>query len=201
LIFTRAYLAEYLDLDYKTSFQLAQRLSVDYDGNPKIAAKDFLKLVDFCTSDKEVGLSKPRCGVIAARVVQKTEGFHAQTADEFIKVYHFMVAEKGASSPVVKALEVAENVVEQGPEASDNFIAAYKYATEHKGLDFTAERALAFAQSLSRNTWFNSHDHTLPAPMVELPTPADPAAKSPIEVRAPAGSSAAPVPSTAAPKK
>jgi hypothetical protein len=202
LIFTRSYLAEFLDLDYKTSFELAQRLSVDYDGNPKIAAKDFLKLVDFCTNEKEVGLSKPRCGVIAARVVQKTEGFHAQMAAEFFKIYHFLISDKGPSSPVVKALEVAESVIEQGPEAGDNFIAAYKYAVDRKGLDFTAERSISFAQSLAHNTWYNAHDKTLPAPMVDVPMPAeapasvDPAAKTTTELRAPAGTDAPPTEAT-----
>jgi hypothetical protein len=184
LVFTRCFLAEYLDLDYKTSFDLAKRLSVDYTGLPQIAAKDFTRLVDFCTDDKEVGLSKPRCGILAGRVVQRTQNFRAQTADEFIKVYRFMVSQNGASSPTGPALEVAENVVAQGPEASDNFISAYKYGIEQSGLSLTAKQSLEFAMKLAQNTWYNAHDGLPMKNQIEMPT------KTSIEVRAPAATSA-----------
>ncbi len=193
LVFTRCFLAEYLDLDYKTSFALAKRLSVDYAGNPKIAAKDFMRFVDFCVDDKEVGLSKPMCGVLAGRIVQRTQNFRAQVAEEFIKVYRFLTAEKGPASPTVKALEVAENVVAQGPEASDNFISAYNYAIDHDGLSFTAQKALDFAQNLAQNTWYNSHDKPVMGDEGTFNTPAltplkNQTSKKPIEARAPAES-------------
>ena len=98
-IFTRSFLAEHLDLDYTTSFNLAESLSVNYAGDPAIAAEDFTRLVKFCTEDKHIGLSKPRCGVIAGRIVKKAENFQVRIAEEFMKVYEFLASEKGPSAP------------------------------------------------------------------------------------------------------
>jgi hypothetical protein len=157
LVFSRAYLAEYLDLDYKTAFDLARLLASDYAGDPRIAAKDFLELVDFCTSEKEVGLSKPRCGVVIGRVVKRAETFHARVAGEFIKVFHFMTDESGPATPVVAAMAVAEDVVSQGPEAADNFITAYNYGVKDGGLRLSAMNAIEFARGIAKNTYINSH--------------------------------------------
>lgn len=194
LVFTRSYLKDYLDLDYKTAFELAKRLSVDYVGNPKIAAKDFVRFVDFCTDDKEAGLSKPICGVIAGRFIQKTANFRAQMADEFFKVYRFMTSEKSGGYPTSKALTIAEDVVSQGPEAGDNFISAFQYAIDHDGLGLSTETSLKFAQRIAQNTWYNAHDkpmlwHPLEnAPAIgNEPVPNDqPSAKKTIKTRAPA---------------
>ena len=155
-IFTRSYLAEHLDLDYKTSFSLAESLSVNYAGDPAIAAEDFTRLVKFCTEDNHIGLSKPRCGVIAGRIIKRAENFQVRIAEEFMKVYEFLSSEKGPAAPVLDAIKIAEQVIAQGPEASDNFIAAYKYSIDKSGLDLTAKESVQFAKQISGQTWYNS---------------------------------------------
>lgn len=158
-VFTKSYLSEYLDLDYKTSFDLAKRLSLNYKGHPKIAAEDFNQLVEFCISESAIGLSKPRCGVIAGRIVKSTEKFQARIAEEFKKLYRFLTSEKnGPSAPVLRGLQVAEDIVAQGPEAADNFILAYQYGVKKDGLDLTAEESLQLAKNISRHTWLNTRD-------------------------------------------
>ncbi len=154
-VFSRSYLSEYLDLDYFTSLKLANALATDYKGDPNIAAKDFVKLVDFCVNDKEVGLAKPECGLIAGRIVKHAENFHALVAGEYIKVYHFLTSESGPSAPIITALKISENVVSQGPEAGDNFITAYNYAIDRSGLNFTAGQSITFAENIAKNTYIN----------------------------------------------
>lgn len=157
-VFTKSFLAEYLDLDYNTSFDLAKSLSVEYKGNPKIAARDFNELVKFCSEEKNVGLSKPRCGVIAGRIVKKAERFQVRIADEFQKLFRFLTAEeKGPSAPIGLALQIAEDVVSHGPEAPDNFISAYEFSVNKKGLDLAARDSIQFAKSLSQWTYDNVH--------------------------------------------
>ena len=53
------------------------------------------------------------------------------------------------------AITIAEQVVSQGPEASDNFIAAYKYSIDKSGLDLTAKESVHFAKQMSMQTWYN----------------------------------------------
>jgi len=154
-VFSRSYLSDYLDLDYMTSLKLANALATDYRGDPRIAAKDFEALVNFCVNDKEVGLAKPECGLIAGRIVKHAENFNALIADEYIKVYHFLTSDAGPSAPIVTALKIAENVVSQGPEAGDNFITAYNYGIDRSGLDFTAGQSITFAEDIAKNTFIN----------------------------------------------
>lgn len=154
-IFSKSYLAEYLDLDYKTSFDLAESLSLNYAGDPAIAAEDFVRLVKFCTDDKHIALSKPRCGLIAGRIVKKAEHFNVRIAEEFMKVYEFLASEKGPSAPILDAITIAEQVIAQGPEASDNFISAYKYSIDSSGMNMTAKESIQFAQQISQQTWYN----------------------------------------------
>lgn len=154
-VFERSYLTDDLDLDYETSLKLANALATDYKGDPRIAAEDFTKLVDFCVSDKGIGLAKPECGLIAGRVVKRAENFHVLIADEFIKLYRFLVADSGPSAPVITALQISENVTAQGPEAADNFITAYNFGIDRSGLDFTAQQSVAFAEGIAKNTFFN----------------------------------------------
>ena len=155
-VFTRSYLAEYLDLDYQTSFKLAKNLSVNYSGNPKIAAKDFLKLVDFCSDEKNSGLSKPTCGIIAGRVIKRSGKFHARIAEEFIKSYNFMTSEKGPAVTTVQALKFSEKLVAQGPEAVDNFISMFEFATDNDGLQLSTIQAIRYSGRIAKATWVNT---------------------------------------------
>ena len=73
-----------------------------------------------------------------------------------MKVYEFLSSEKGPAAPVLDAIKIAEQVIAQGPEASDNFIAAYKYSIDKSGLDLTAKESVQFAKQISGQTWYNS---------------------------------------------
>lgn len=150
-IFKKSYLAEHLDLDYKTALDMAKSLSLEYSGNPEIAQSDFLKLVKFCTSDKWLGMSKPRCGIIAGRVVKKAEHFKTSVAPLFEKLFAFIISEKGPTPNLVKALDITEEIVALGPEAPDNFIMAYRYGLNEEGLKLTALGALNFAKKMGEH--------------------------------------------------
>ncbi len=176
LVFTRSYLTKYLNLDYRTSLILANALATNYTGDPRIAAKDFVKLVKFCDSSKGMNYSKPLCGIIAARVVKRAENFDALIAGQFIKLYRFLTSSKGPAAPIATALKIADNVVAQGPEAADNFITAYNYAITNGGLGLPAVQSVAFAENISKDTFYNlkpgifrkSIASRLPASIVQL---------------------------------
>ena len=163
-IFKKSYLAEHLDLDYKTSLDMAKSLSIEYSGDPDKAQRDFLNLVKFCTSDKWLGMSKPRCGVMAGRVVKSAELFNREIAPLFEKLFAFIVSEKGPTPDLVKALDITEEVISYGPEAPENFIMAYRYGLNDEGLKLTALGALNFAKKMSAHAkWTEKDPERLPA--------------------------------------
>lgn len=162
-IFKKSYLSEYLDLDYNTSLQMARSLSVDFAGEPERAQKDFVDLVAFCTDEKYLALSKPICGQIAGRVVKATEQYNAPIASEFISLFEFIVSEKGPTPDLVKAIEVAEQVIMIGPEAAANFKTAYRYAIQDDGLAYTAKDSLQFAMEIGGYAKFDPEKHRMPA--------------------------------------
>lgn len=162
-IFRKSYLKEYLDLNFKTAMDMAQSLSVDFKGAPERAASDFVDLVKFCTDEKYLALSKPRCGLIAARVIKNTENFDTHIASSFVDLFEFITSEKGPTPDLLKALEVTERVVSLGPEAPENFKLAYRYAIQDKGLAYTAKDSLSFAMEIGAFAKFNPQEHRLPA--------------------------------------
>lgn len=162
-IFKKSYLAEFLDLDYSTSLQMARSLSVEFAGEPERAQKDFIDLVAFCTDEKFLALSKPICGKIAGRVVKKTETFDKAIASEFVSLFEFIISEKGPTPDLVKALEVTEQVISIGPEAPENFKVAYRYAIQESGLAYTAKDSLSFAMEIGGYAKFDPEKHRLPA--------------------------------------
>ncbi len=162
-IFKKSYLAEYLDLDYKTAQDMAQSLSVDFKGDPDIASEDFMEIVKFCTGEKFLALSKPRCGLIAGRIVKKTENFGRHMATSFIDLFQFIVSEKGPTPDLLMALDIAEKIIAHGPEAPQNFKTAYRYAINEEGLAYTAKDSLKFASELGEYAKFDPEKHRLPA--------------------------------------
>lgn len=157
-IFKKSYLAEYLDLDYGTALQMARSLSIEYTGDPIIAEKDFLRLVDFCTNDKWLGLSKPRCGVIAGRVIKTAENFKREVAPLFEKVFEFIISDRGPTPDLMMALDLSEKLVAMGPDSPENFMQAYRFAVNEDGLRLTAKDSIDFAMKISHHAQFKDPD-------------------------------------------
>jgi hypothetical protein len=162
-VFKKSYLAEFLDLDYLTSLQMARSLSIEYLGDPLIAEKDFLALVEFCTSEKWMGLSKPRCGVIAGRIVKSAEKFNREVAPQFKNTFEFIVSDRGPTPDLMKALELSERIVAMGPDATENFIQAYRFGIDKDGLALAAKDSLHFALRLGRFSEWKEDSDRYPA--------------------------------------
>jgi hypothetical protein len=158
-----------LDLDFNTSLEMAKSLSMDYKGDPNLAKKDFFELVDFCTDEKALGLSRPQCGVIAGRIVKKAENFNVSILDKFVEIFNFMISDKGPSPDLLIALTIAEEITAIGPEAPENFIMAYKYGINESGLSLPAARALSFAKRISKNAVFKLENKPERLPAAAFP--------------------------------
>ncbi len=155
-VFLSAFLKENLDLDLKTSIQMAHSLSIEFPGNPQVIEKDFQTLVHFCISERYLNLSRPLCGPFAARIAQKGENFQGGIANPFIQIFSFLISDSGARLTTGQALPLAEHIIEGGQNSTENFIEAFKYGVSPKGLNHTVPQAIQFAtimasQNASKN--------------------------------------------------
>jgi hypothetical protein len=148
-IFKSAYLESLLDLDLKLSLDISTELSHVFKGNKKAAQEEFNNLVDFCVSKKSLDLPLRECAKTAARVVKSAENFNFKISRDFINLFNFVTDKNGANQPTFKALSVAENVVQYGPEAKGSFLQAYEYGISKKGLELPTNDAIEFGKTMA----------------------------------------------------
>ena len=151
-IFKRSYLAEYLDLDLKTSIHIARSLSVSYEGYPELALADFALLTEFCMENEKSNLPIQVCARIAGRVSKSAEKFEFGLAKPLIETYKYLRDHPAAPLPNIKALRWAERIVRSSPAAYKNFKMAYEFALSQEGFDAAQPEALGFALRIADRT-------------------------------------------------
>ena len=149
-VFRRAFLENYLDLDLRSSLQMARALSREFDGDLTHVRQDFEQLVDFCVRDKSLNLPKPECGAFAARITRKGQIWNGAVARPFIDAYAYLTSDKGPHLITGNALSLAEDLVSTGPGGIENFTQAYRYAASAKGLAMSDTDALTFAKEMAQ---------------------------------------------------
>ncbi len=148
-VYRRAFLAEYLDLDLKSSLSLARSLSSEFEGDATEVRTDFEKLVDFCISTKNLDLARPDCATFAARLAREGQAFGGGVSAGYIRLYEFLTSESGPRLTTRDALDLAKQIIKTGPTGIDNFMQAYRYAVSPKGLTLGERDALVFAKNLA----------------------------------------------------
>ncbi|MBI4925491.1 MAG: hypothetical protein HY843_06155 [Bdellovibrio sp.] len=152
LVFTKAYLSEYLDLDLYSSIKLAKSLMYEFKGDAVGVREDFEKIIQFCINSKDLDLPKPQCGEWAAKTAKLGERFSGGIADGFIRTFVFAHAKTGAALSTFDALRLSELVLSHGPGSAENFIQAYKFGVSKNGLRLSGQEALHFAKEMAEYT-------------------------------------------------
>lgn len=148
-IFKGAFIESLLDLNVSEALSVAMELSYSYQGNKKLAEKQFNQLVNFCVDKKSLDLPLVECAKIATRVVKNAPPFDYNIATDFIELFGYLTQQDQANQPSFEALKVAEYVTQYGPEAKGNFIQGYEFAVSKKGLDIPIKAAIDFGKSMA----------------------------------------------------
>jgi hypothetical protein len=152
-VFEEAFLSENLDLDLRSSMQMARALSTEFQGDVLAVRDDFRTLVDYCAGAAKLDLPKPECGRFAVRLAKEGEPFSGGIARPFIETFEFLRGGKdGPGLATHAALKMSEQVLANGPAAGENFVQAYRYATAKAGLGLGTRDALQFAESMAKKT-------------------------------------------------
>jgi len=153
-VFKHAFLAEELDLDVKNALNLALEMSTRFNGDAVSAREDFEKLLRFCStpggsSDENLDLPKPRCASWAVEIAKIGEPWEKGISQTYIDLFKFLRSDRGPLLPAHQAVSLATELMKAGPSAGENFIQAYRYGVASRGLDLSAQDAIAFARKLA----------------------------------------------------
>lgn len=152
-IFKSAFLQSKLDLPLLAAIKIAQRLSVDYNGNVGYALKDYRAIGDYCLAPEGLGQSKPFCAEFAARFTHFGERFDTQIAPHLTQLINFLHDSKaGPQIGIKNALKIAQQLIPHSPFTAPNFVRFYRFATAEKGLNLPRKSALMFAINLAKQT-------------------------------------------------
>lgn len=152
LVFRKAYLSEYLDMDLHSSIKIAQDLSTKFNGSQKQVQKSFEKLVEFCVSNDKLDLPRPKCGQLAAKIASYSENYREPIADKYIEAVEYLISKDKANITLYEAMNVAADVAAISPHAINNFIKGYEYGMSKSGLNLTKKEALQFGKNMAEKT-------------------------------------------------
>jgi hypothetical protein len=147
-IFRLGFQREHLDLDLRTSLDLASSLSLQLEGDSEQAARDFAAITAFCAGESQLDLPKSECARVAARSARSGLKFEQSMGKPFERMVEFVRSSNGPGLPIRPAIELTQSVLDQGPQAVENFRQAYLYAADESGLALPRDKALAFARRM-----------------------------------------------------
>jgi hypothetical protein len=157
-IFKKAFLENYLNLDFKNAFHLSLALSKDYKGNPENIKNDFVQLTEFCTDEKSMSLSYKACTELIIQVTESTVMYKNGVFADFKRLYEFLRTNKRLGLSVQSSLKIVPQVLKNGPKAVDNFLNGFTYAVSEAPVKLSEQQALKLALSLSDYSYQENKD-------------------------------------------
>jgi hypothetical protein len=147
VLFQKLFLENYLDVDFSTAYRISHELSKDYKGDPAKLRDDFVKIVKYCTDEKEFSLSKGLCLDLALRLTKYTELYPNGVYDEFRKFLTYVQTDKHLGFNLKEAINLCVRVLSKGPKASRNFKQIINFALD-KGEKLNLPELQAFQLAL-----------------------------------------------------
>jgi hypothetical protein len=147
VLFQKLFLENYLDVDFSTAYRISHELSKDYKGDPAKLRDDFVKIVKYCTNEKEFSLSKGLCLDLAMRLTKYTELYPNGVYDEFRKFLTYVQTDKHLGFNLKEALNLCVRVLAKGPKAPRNFKQIINFALD-KGEKLNLPELQAFQLAL-----------------------------------------------------
>ncbi|MBL7543096.1 MAG: hypothetical protein JNL11_04730 [Bdellovibrionaceae bacterium] len=166
VLFQRLFLENYLDIDFTTAYRISHELSKDYKGDPAKLRDDFVKIVKYCTDDKEFGLGKKLCMELALKLTKYTELYPKGLYQDFQSFMTYIQTNKRLGFSLKEALNLAVRVLSKGPKAPRNFKKTIDFALD-KGDKLNLPELQAFQLALIISD--HSFDPTKKAPEPEKP--------------------------------
>lgn len=147
-VFRLASASDVLDLDLDASLKLARSLSLEFQGDPARALKDFERILKWCNDATRSGMIRKDCGGFAVEIARTGEGWKDAVAKSWIELFDYLTSSSGPGLTTAEARELSRTLARQGPGALRNFASAYEYALDPKGLAFSRDQSIELAKML-----------------------------------------------------
>lgn len=151
-IYKRSFLKSYLDLDIRTSIEIAYSLADKFNGKHTNSQRTFNQVLRLCNNREQLDLPNKKCANLAARVAKAGEKYKKPLGDGFRSLFNYLIRKSGPNLPTFQAVEMSEVVMRSGPMSAKNFIQAYKFALSKNGLNVPRGKALEFAKKMGTRT-------------------------------------------------
>jgi len=151
-IFKRSYLKNFLDLDIRTSVNIALKLSDKFDGDQKNSQETFNEILRLCQSKNGLDMPNKKCAELAANVAKRGEKFKYSVGKKFVHLFNYLVKTNGPNLPSFEAVKIAEELIAFGPMVYKNFYHGYRFAISKKGLNLTRNQSIEFAKKMARRS-------------------------------------------------
>jgi hypothetical protein len=151
-IFKRSFLKNFLDLDIRTSVNVALKLSDKFDGDQKNSQYTFNEILRLCQSRNGLDMPNKKCAELAASVAKKGENYKEAVGKKFVHLFNYLVNRKGPNLPSFEAVKIADELIAFGPMVYKNFLQGYKFAISKKGLNLTRNQAIEFGKKMAKRS-------------------------------------------------
>lgn len=151
-IFKRSYLKNFLDLDIRTSVNVAMTLSDKFDGDQKNSQETFNEILRLCRSRNGLDMPNKKCAELAANVAKKGEKFKESVGKKFVHLFEYLIQTSGPNLPSFEAVKIAEELIAYGPMAYKNFYHGYKFALSKKGLNLSRNQSIEFGKKMAKRS-------------------------------------------------
>jgi hypothetical protein len=130
VLFQKLFLENFLDLDFTTAYKISHELSKDYKGEPTKLRDDFVKIVTYCTNEKDFSLGKKLCLQLAMALTKYTELFPNGVFADFKSFVAYIQDNKRLGFSLKETLNLAIRVMSKGPKAPKNFKKTIDFALD-----------------------------------------------------------------------
>lgn len=145
VLFQKLFLENYLNLDFTTAYKISHALSKDYKGDPVKLRDDFVKIVKFCSTEKEFALDKKTCTELALTITKYTDLFPNGAYDDFYTTINYIQSHKRLGLNIKDTLTLVIRLISKGPKASTNFKKIITYSLEGDALKLNEFQAFQLA--------------------------------------------------------
>lgn len=151
-VFRDSFLKDFLDLDLKTSLDLANKIVPINDKLTKIVSDDFEDITKFCKGNSGLELSGRKCANLAIEVINSSVKYESKIFKNFKSTFDYLSDSNKVNLPSFEALNLAKEISSYGPKSFDNFKETYEFLIKDEMLKTQPKLVLARAIDISKNS-------------------------------------------------
>lgn len=157
-VFKDSFLKDFLDLDLKTSLDLANKIVPVEDKLTKIVSDDFENITKFCKGSSGLTLNGQACANLAIDIVNSSIKYEAKIFKNFKSSFDYLSDGAKVNLASFEALKLAKEISSYGPKAFDNFKETYEFLMRDEVLKTQTKTVLERAIAVSKNSSFEKKD-------------------------------------------